>query len=85
LDHDQKELVKQCVAEDKPVQEIYHKLLASFEAKNQGNSKVLKKIQNIAPLYDAHDFWDKMPVPKAYEQVDENMLDKPIDVDKTVE
>ena len=32
-----------------------------------------------------HDFWDTHPVPKAYETVDESMLDKPIDKDKKVE
>jgi glycylpeptide N-tetradecanoyltransferase len=31
-----------------------------------------------------HDFWDSQPVPKAYDKVDENMFDKPIDVPKTV-
>lgn len=44
----------------------------------------MKKIDSISPLYDAHDFWDSQPVPKAYDQVSADMLDRPIDVDKKV-
>lgn len=60
-------------------------LLRSLKSTNSGDYKALKKIDSIAPLYDAHDFWDSQPVPKAYEKVEEDMLDKPIDVEKKVE
>ena len=55
------------------------------EGKYKGNYKVQKTIDNLEPLYDIHDFWDSQPVPKAYEAVDESMIDKPIDAVKTVD
>ena len=45
----------------------------------------MKHIDNLEPLYDAHDFWDSQPVPKAYEPIDESKYDQQIDVPKTVE
>jgi glycylpeptide N-tetradecanoyltransferase len=45
----------------------------------------LRQIDNLAPLYDAHDFWDSQPVPKAYEKIEDSMLDRPIDSEKTLE
>lgn len=44
----------------------------------------MKKIDHLYPLYDAHDFWDSQPVPKAYEVFDSALIDKPIDKEKTV-
>ena len=38
----------------------------------------------MGPLYDPHDFWDKQPVPKIGEKIDESLLDLPIEV-KTLE
>ena len=35
-------------------------------------------------MYDAHDFWDSQPVPKAYEKIDASRYDHPIDAEKKV-
>ena len=83
LNSDQKELLKNCINEES-FQENFKKLLESLKSSHSGNYRALKKIESIAPLYDAHDFWDSQPVPKAYESVQEDMLNKPIDVDKQV-
>mmetsp|Transcript_8940 Transcript_8940/g.6709 ORF Transcript_8940/g.6709 Transcript_8940/m.6709 type:complete len:82 (+) Transcript_8940:144-389(+) len=69
LDFDQKEMIRQGFKDKKPAQQIYQEVLTSIELKNAGNKKVLKKIKNLAPLYDSHDFWDSQPVPKAYDIV----------------
>jgi hypothetical protein len=55
-----------------------------LKSTHSGNYRALKKIDSISPLYDAHDFWDSQPVPKAYEQVDETMLNREIDKEKKV-
>ena len=52
--------------------------------KYKGNYRIQKKIDSMEPLYDIHEFWDSQPVPKAYDEVDETMWDKPIDVEKRV-
>lgn len=44
-----------------------------------------KKIKKMATLYDTHTFWDSQPVPKADDVVTADLLDKAIDVDKTVD
>ncbi len=54
-------------------------LLDKLRAQNEGNYKLIKKIDNLIPLYDAHDFWDSQPVPKAYDVADSSLMDKPID------
>ena len=77
-------MLKDCVKDEKSYQENFQKLISSLKSKNEGNYRALKKLENLAPLYDAHDFWDSQPVPKAYETVDESMFDKQIDVEKTV-
>jgi hypothetical protein len=51
------------------------KLLETMRKKYEGNYKVIKAIDNLVPLYDAHDFWDSQPVPKAYENYDETKFD----------
>jgi hypothetical protein len=61
------------------------KLLETLRAKNEGKYKLLKQIDHLIPLYDAHDFWDSQPVPKAYDKVDMTSMDKPIDKIKTVD
>jgi glycylpeptide N-tetradecanoyltransferase len=33
-------------------------LLETLREKNQGKYKLLKQIDHLIPLYDAHDFWD---------------------------
>lgn len=42
-----------------------------------------RKLDNLTPLYDSHDFWDSQPVPKAYENITPEFFDKQIDVAKT--
>jgi glycylpeptide N-tetradecanoyltransferase len=42
-------------------------------------------LENLAPLYDSHDFWDSQPVPKAYETITLEQYDNPIDIDRKVE
>jgi hypothetical protein len=59
-------------------------MLTVLREKYKGNYKVLKIIDNLEPLYDAHDFWDSQPVPKAYEIVDETKFDQQIDNPKTI-
>lgn len=44
-----------------------------------------KRLKKIASLYDTHNFWDSQPVPKATDVVTKADLDKPIDVEKTVD
>lgn len=85
LDHDQKEMVRESIKQGKNRQEIHKQVLQAVEEKGNYDRRSLKKAQNMAPLYDAHDFWDSQPVPKAYETVTQDMYDKPIDVDKKPE
>lgn len=73
------------MANEDSYKEKVKKLLETLRDKHQGNYKVLKKIDHLYPLYDAHDFWDSQPVPKAYEVFDSALIDKPIDKEKTVE
>lgn len=80
----QKKMLKDCISNEK-YQENFRLLLKSLKSTHSGNYKALKKIESIAPLYDAHDFWDSQPVPKAYEKVEEDMLERAIDVDRTVD
>lgn len=84
LNSDQKKLLKDCI-NNESYQESFKELLTSLKASNSNNYRALRKIESIAPLYDAHDFWDSQPVPKAYEKVEEDMLNKQIDVEKKVE
>ena len=60
-------------------------LLESMRLKHQNNPKMLRKIDHLIPLYDAHDFWDSQPVPKAYEAADAVTYDQAIDRPKTVD
>lgn len=74
LDQDTKDLLRQEAASETSYQGKVRKMLDYLKANRyQENRKVLKKIDNIEPLYDIHDFWDSQPVPKAYDQVDETM------------
>lgn len=50
----------------------------------RGKYDTATTVQEMGPLYDPHDFWDKQPVPKIGEIVDESKLDQPIEL-KTVE
>ena len=58
IDADTKEELKASVANEVSYKEKVKKLLETLREKNTGNYKVLKKIDNLYPLYDAHDFWD---------------------------
>ena len=84
LNAHQKKMLKDCINNEE-YKNNFKNLLKSLKSTNSGNYKALKKIDSIAPLYDAHDFWDSQPVPKAYERVEEDMLDKQIDAEKKVE
>ena len=77
-------MLKDCINNEE-YKENFKNLLKSLRSTNSGDYKALKKINAIAPLYDAHDFWDSQPVPKAYEKVEEDMLNKAIDQEKKVE
>lgn len=82
---DQKDELRKEVSNIESYKEQVKKLLERLREQNQGNYKLLKKIDHLYPLYDAHDFWDSQPVPKAYENIDSSLFDKPIDREKTVE
>ena len=66
-------------------QENIQKFLSTLKSTNKDNFRAMRQLDNLAPLYDAHDFWDSQPVPKAYETIDDSMVDKAIDVEKTVQ
>lgn len=84
LDDDQRQLLKDALNDEGSSAENVKKLLTSLKTENKGNYKALKKIEGLAPLYDAHDFWDSQPVPKAYENIEDTQFDKPIDLEKQV-
>jgi len=44
LDGEQKELLRELLEADKPVQDIYKQLLKSLKEKNKDNSRLMKKI-----------------------------------------
>jgi hypothetical protein len=47
------------IAADEPTyQAKVNKMLLHLKEKYKGNYKVMKHIDNLEPLYDAHDFWD---------------------------
>ena len=85
LDADTKDQLNQSVADVASYKEKVSKLLETLRKKYEGKYKVIKAIDNLIPLYDAHDFWDSQPVPKAYDSVDASSFDKAIDIDKTVD
>lgn len=58
------------------------KFLEQLKTQNVPRS-TQRKLENLTPLYDSHDFWDSQPVPKAYENVSPDFFDKQIDVEKT--
>ena len=76
--------MRQSVANVDSYKEKVKKLLETLREKHTGNYKVLKRIDHLIPLYDAHDFWDSQPVPKAYDVIDNSQYDKQIDKEKTV-
>jgi hypothetical protein len=84
IDADTKEELRQSVADVDSYKEKVKRLLETLREKNEGKYKLLKQIDHLIPLYDAHDFWDSQPVPKAYDKVDMSLMDKPIDAIKTV-
>jgi Myristoyl-CoA:protein N-myristoyltransferase, N-terminal domain len=85
IDQDTKDLLREKAADEPTYKGKVKKMMEELkQTKYKGNYKIQKKIDSMEPLYDIHDFWDSQPVPKAYEQVDETMYDKPIDVEKTV-
>lgn len=85
IPQDTKDELKASVASIDSYKEKVKKLLETMRTKYEGNYKMLKKIDHLIPLYDAHDFWDSQPVPKAYDKVDPELYDKPIDKIKTVD
>ena len=61
LDPEQKKMLKETLAadpKDESYKEKFKVLLDSLKASNSNNYRALRKIESIAPLYDAHDFWD---------------------------
>jgi hypothetical protein len=78
FDQDKKDELRALAADEPTYQGKVKKILGHLKEKNKGNYKMIRAIENLEPLYDAHDFWDYQPVPKAYEKVDESMFDKPI-------
>lgn len=84
IPQDTKDELRASVANIDSYKERVKKLLETMRTKYEGNYKMLKKIDHLIPLYDAHDFWDSQPVPKAYDTIDPALYDKPIDKIKTV-
>lgn len=86
LTPEQKEIIQESLTNESTYKDNMKKLFSNIKANQaEKDPRLLKKLENIAPLYDAHDFWDSQPVPKAYETVDEKMWDQQIDVLKTPE
>lgn len=84
FDQDTRDSLRKEIEGEANYQDKVKKLLDILRTKHDGNYKVLKQIDKLVPLYDAHDFWDSQPVPKAYEKIDESLFDQAIDVVKTV-
>ncbi len=85
LDPTHKTMLKEAEPTAGEFKEQAFKLLTQInQDKGSKDYKLQKKIQNLTPLYDSHDFWDSQPVPKAYEEFDVEMVDQAIDVPKTV-
>jgi len=86
FDHEDKEKLTEIFESGADnVNEQVHNFLKDMGEKKKLNHMQKKQLGKIAPLYDTHDFWDSQPVPKAHEKVTESDLDKPIDVEKTVD
>lgn len=84
FDAETRDQLNQSVSDVASYKDKVSKLLETLKKKYEGNYKVQRAIDNLIPLYDAHDFWDSQPVPKAYDSVDSTFFDKQIDVVKTV-
>lgn len=78
-------MLREEAAEEPTFKDKMRKMMEVLKTtKYKGNYRIQKKIDSMEPLYDIHEFWDSQPVPKAYDEVDETMWDKPIDVEKRV-
>jgi glycylpeptide N-tetradecanoyltransferase len=85
LTADQRRTMKKILdnEEDGDIKHRIKKALITLKTQQNIPRQTQKKLDHLTPLYDSHDFWDSQPVPKAYEIVNEDTLDKPIDLEKT--
>ena len=84
LDSEVKDKLREITQHIPLYQDKVKEMINFLKEKFKGNYKIMKRLNNMEPLYDTHDFWDSQPVPRAYETIDETKLDQPIDVQKTV-
>lgn len=49
------------------------------QLKEKGEFEVARKLEDLAPLFDPHDFWDSQPVPKLHELIKDEEADMPIE------
>jgi hypothetical protein len=70
LTADRRDEIRKQIEEEGTYKEKVKKVLEILRVDFKDNHKTMKEIDKLEPLYDAHDFWDSQPVPKAYETVD---------------